>query len=73
VRSKALVVAYAVHETGRREVIGIDIGEVESEAFWVERSAGALSGTVRLLNVNEAYGGVGPDAGSGSPKWTKKQ
>ena len=35
-RSKALVIAYAVHETGRREVIGIDIGEVESEAFWVE-------------------------------------
>jgi len=36
VRSKALVVAYAVHETGRREVIGIDIGETETEAFWVE-------------------------------------
>jgi len=36
VRSKALVVAYAVHETGRREVIGIDLGEVESEAFWLE-------------------------------------
>lgn len=36
VRSKALVVAYAVHETGRREVIGISLGEVESEAFWVE-------------------------------------
>jgi putative transposase len=36
VRSKALVVAYAVHETGRREVIGIDLGEVETEAFWVE-------------------------------------
>ena len=36
VRSKALIVAYAVHETGRREVIGIDIGEVESEAFWKE-------------------------------------
>lgn len=34
--SKALVVAYAVHETGLREVIGIDIGEVESGAFWVE-------------------------------------
>jgi transposase-like protein len=33
VRSKALVIAYAVHETGRREVIGIDIGEVESGAF----------------------------------------
>ena len=36
VRSKALVVAYAVHDTGRREVIGIDLGEVESEAFWLE-------------------------------------
>ena len=36
VRSKALVVAYAVHETGRREVLGIDLGEVESEAFWLE-------------------------------------
>jgi len=36
VRSKALVVAYAVHESGRREVIGIDLGEVETEAFWIE-------------------------------------
>ena len=36
VRSKALVVAYAVHDTGRREVIGIDLGETETEAFWVE-------------------------------------
>ena len=34
--SKALVIAYAVHETGVREVIGLDIGEVESGAFWVE-------------------------------------
>jgi transposase-like protein len=34
--SKALVIAYAVHETGRREVIGLDLGEVESEAFWLE-------------------------------------
>jgi putative transposase len=34
--SKAVVVAYAVHETGVREVIGLDIGQVESGAFWVE-------------------------------------
>jgi transposase-like protein len=34
--SKALVVAYAVHETGMREVIGLDIGEVESGSFWTE-------------------------------------
>ena len=43
VRSKALVVAYAVHETGRREVIGIDSGETESEAFWLEFLRGLRS------------------------------
>ena len=32
---KALVIAYGVHESGRREVLGLDIGEIESEAFWV--------------------------------------
>jgi len=34
--SKAVVVAYAVHESGIREVIGLDIGEVESGAFWTD-------------------------------------
>jgi putative transposase len=34
VRHKALVIAYGVHETGRREVVGIDVGEAETEAFW---------------------------------------
>lgn len=34
--SKAVVVAYAVHETGVREVLGLDVGEVESGSFWVE-------------------------------------
>jgi putative transposase len=34
--SKALVIAYGVHESGRREVIGLDVGEIESEAFWRE-------------------------------------
>ena len=34
--SKAVVLAYGVHESGRREVIGLDVGEIESEAFWVE-------------------------------------
>jgi len=34
--SKALVVADAVLETGVREVIGLDVGEVESGSFWVE-------------------------------------
>ncbi len=34
--SKALVVVYAVADSGNREVIGLDIGEVESEAFWTQ-------------------------------------
>jgi putative transposase len=60
VRHKALVIAYGVHETGRREVIGIDVGEGETEAFWREflRSlrARGLAG-VRLC-VSDAHEGL---------------
>jgi len=31
---KALVLAYAVHESGYREVIGLDVGEGETEPLW---------------------------------------
>jgi transposase-like protein len=31
---KCLVIAHGVHESGRREVIGLDCGEAETEAFW---------------------------------------
>jgi transposase-like protein len=34
VYSKALMVAFAVHSSGRREVIGIEIAESETEAGW---------------------------------------
>jgi putative transposase len=34
VRRKCLVIAHGVHESGRREVIGMDVGECETEAFW---------------------------------------
>ncbi|HZA84289.1 MAG TPA: IS256 family transposase [Actinomycetes bacterium] len=34
VRHKALVIAYGVHQTGRREVVGLDVGEAETESFW---------------------------------------
>ena len=34
--SKAVAVAYAVHESGVREVLGLDVDEVESGSFWVE-------------------------------------
>jgi len=60
VRQKALVVAYGVHETGRREVLGTDVGEAESEVFWREflRSlvARGLSGV--LLCVSDAHVGL---------------
>jgi putative transposase len=36
VRRKCVVVAHAVHETGRKEIIGLDVGEAETEAFWRE-------------------------------------
>jgi transposase-like protein len=33
---KCLVIAHGVHESGRREVVGLDVGECETEAFWRE-------------------------------------
>ncbi len=57
---KCLVLAYAVHESGYREVIGLDVGEAETEAFWrsflrslVERG---LQG-VQLV-VSDAHAGL---------------
>ncbi len=36
VEHRALVVAYGVDQTGQREVIGLDVGAAETEAFWRE-------------------------------------
>ena len=36
VARKCVVIAHAVHETGRREIIGLDVGAAETEAFWRE-------------------------------------
>jgi transposase-like protein len=60
VRHKALVVAYGVHETGRREVIGIDVGEAETEAFWREflRSLRARGLAGVQLCVSDAHEGL---------------
>jgi putative transposase len=60
VRHKALVIAYGVHESGRREVIGLDVGEAETEAFWREflrglRARGLVG--VRLC-VSDAHQGL---------------
>jgi|SRR5579884_273111 len=60
VRQKALVIAYAVHESGIREVLGLDVGEAETEAFWTEflfsLKARGLDG-VRLC-VSDAHQGL---------------
>jgi putative transposase len=60
VRHKALVIAYGVHHSGRREVIGVDVGQAETEVFWREflRSlrARGLDG-VRLC-ISDAHAGL---------------
>ena len=60
VRHKCLVIAYGVHESGRREVIGLDVGEAESEAFWREFLRGlrarGLAGVA--LCVSDAHQGL---------------
>ena len=33
---KCVVIAHGVHESGRREIVGLDVGEAETEAFWRE-------------------------------------
>jgi transposase-like protein len=59
VHSKALMVAFAVHESGRREVIGIEIAESETEAGWAaflrELRARGLQG-VRLAVSDDHLG-----------------
>ena len=60
VRHKALLVAYGVHESGRREVIGIDVGEVESEATWREFIRGLVARglTGVQLVISDAHPGL---------------
>ena len=60
VRQKCLVIAYGVHESGRREVIGLDVGECETEAFWREflRSLRARGLAGVQLCVSDAHEGL---------------
>src|SRR3712207_1413524 len=43
VRRKCVVIAHGVHETGRREIIGLDVGEAETEAFWTDFLRGLVA------------------------------
>src|SRR6187455_3486748 len=57
---KCVVIAHGVHESGRREIIGLDVGEAETEAFWREflRSlvVRGLSGV--QLAISDAHPGL---------------
>jgi transposase-like protein len=57
---KCLVLAYGVHESGYREVIGLDVGEAETEAFWRSflRSLVKRGLTGVELVVSDAHAGL---------------
>jgi putative transposase len=54
------VIAHAVHETGRREIIGLDVGAAETEAFWREflRSLVARGLVGVQLAISDAHPGL---------------
>jgi len=58
--NKALVIAHGVHETGRREILSIDVGEAETEAFWTEFLRGLVKrGLVGVqLAISDAHAGL---------------
>src|SRR5881227_4095771 len=58
--NKALVIAHGVHETGRREILSIDVGEAETEAFWTEFLRGLVRrGLVGVqLAISDAHAGL---------------
>jgi transposase-like protein len=57
---KCVVIAHAVHESGRREIIGLDVGEAETEAFWTEflRSLVARGLVGVQLAISDAHPGL---------------
>jgi transposase-like protein len=58
--TKCVVIAHAVHESGRREIIGLDVGEAETEAFWREflRSLVARGLVGVQLAISDAHPGL---------------
>jgi transposase-like protein len=60
VQRKCVVIAHGVHETGRREIIGLDVGEAETEAFWTEFLRGLVArGLVGVqLVISDAHQGL---------------
>src|SRR5438093_1459808 len=57
---KALVLAYGVHESGYREVLALDVGEAETEAFWRSFLRGLVERglTGARLGVSDTHAGL---------------
>jgi putative transposase len=68
---KCVVIAHGMHETGRREVIGLDVGEAETEACWREFLRGLVArGLIGVqLAISDAHPGLGSSPSSGIGKW----
>ena len=60
VQRKCVVIAHAVHESGRREIIGLDVGAAETEAFWTEFLRGLVArGLIGVeLAISDAHPGL---------------
>jgi putative transposase len=60
VQRTCVVIAHGVHETGRREIIGLDVGQAETEAFWTEFIKGLVArGLVGVqLVISDAHEGL---------------
>ncbi len=60
VQRKCVVVAHGVHETGRREIIALDVGAAETEAFWTEFLRGLVArGLLGVqLVISDAHEGL---------------
>jgi putative transposase len=58
--NKALVIAHGIHETGRREILSIDVGEAETETFWTEFLRGLVArGLIGVqLAISDAHAGL---------------
>ena len=60
VTSKAVVIATGLRADGHREVLGVDVGDSENEAFWREFLTGLVDrglGGVRLV-ISDAHAGL---------------
>src|SRR5436190_3536450 len=58
--NKALVIAHGIHAPGRREILSIDVGEAETEAFWSDFLRGLVKRglTGVQLAISDAHAGL---------------